>query len=288
MPAVARLCGLWAPAASPWCRKVSASTLAVAAIFVVLLALTWRQLHFATTIHPPHVGLLYRNGRYVRELPPGRHIDLGVFASTRVVPVSLAAVLVPLGEVTVLSKDQFSFRLALAPVVEVVDARAYVESQPIAQPHALAHLLPSATHPALQPMVAAAAMETVAARTLAELLADQRGWLDALAAALADALPGARIARVLLTGINLPPETRRMFTDVERAKLEAQAALERARGEQAALRLLSNTARMIADSPGLGTLRLLQAIEAAKGSTTIILGNPTEGITLGAGSAGKH
>jgi regulator of protease activity HflC (stomatin/prohibitin superfamily) len=81
------------------------------------------------------------------------------------------------------------------------------------------------------------------------------------------------IGSVLLTAISLPPETRKMFTDVERAKIEAQSALERARGEQAALRVLANAARLITDNPALANLRLLQAIESTKGSTTIILGD---------------
>ena len=79
--------------------------------------------------------------------------------------------------------------------------------------------------------------------------------------------------RVLLTSITLPPETRRMFTDVERARMEGQAALERARSEQAALRVLANAARLVNDNPGLANLRLLQAIESSKGATTIVLGN---------------
>ena len=90
---------------------------------------------------------------------------------------------------------------------------------------------------------------------------------------MADAIPGADVTKVLLTAINLPPETRKMFTDVERAKMEAQGALERARGEQAALRVLANAARLVSDNPALANLRLLQAIESSKGSTTIILGD---------------
>jgi regulator of protease activity HflC (stomatin/prohibitin superfamily) len=259
---------------------VSAWPLIALAIAAALAAALWRAARRVTVFYPPQVGLLYRNGRFVRELPPGRHVHLDLGATTRIVPVSLAEVPVTLGETTVLSKDQFSFRLALAPVLAVTDARAYAESQP-APPHALAQLLPATTHPALQPLVAAAALEAAAARTLAELLAGQRGFLDALVASLADAIPGARIERVLLTGINLPPETRKMFTDVERARFEAQAVLERARGEQAALRLLANSARMMADSPALGTLRLLQAIETSKGATTIVMGK-VDGVDLGA------
>ncbi len=36
-----------------------------------------------------------------------------------------------------------------------------------------------------------------------------------------------------------------MFTEVERSKLDAEASLERARGEQASLRALANAARLL-------------------------------------------
>lgn len=180
---------------------------------------------------------------------------------------------IALPEITVLSKDQFSFRLALSPVMTVVDARRFSESQPIAEPHPLGHFLATiGTHPALHPSLAAATLEVAGARTLTETMAASGEVLAAIQAKVADAVPGATIESVLLTGINLPPETRKMFTDVERSKMEALSALERARGEQAALRVLANAARLVTDNPALANPRLLQAIESSRGSTTIILG----------------
>lgn len=233
----------------------------------------WRR-RDVSVIYPPTVGLLYRDGRFERELPPGRYAFFDPFKRTRVVKISTAELPVVLPEVTVISKDQFSFRLALAPVMAVVDARRFAESQPAIEPHALSHLMPlSTSHAALHPLLASAALEEVGTRTLASIMAEPHAVLDAVQARLADAVPGAVVSKVLLTAINLPPETRKMFTDVERAKMEAQGALERARGEQASLRVLANAARLIADNPALGNLRLLQAIEASKGSTTIVLGD---------------
>ena len=72
----------------------------------------------------------------------------------------------------------------------------------------------------------------------------------------------------------LPPEVRRLLTEVERAKLEGQASLERARGEQAALRSLANAARMLKGNPELMNLRVLQAMSGTTGRTqpTLVLG----------------
>jgi len=181
---------------------------------------------------------------------------------------------VTLPEVTVLSKDQFCFRLALSPVLMVVDARRFVASRPAAEPHALSHFMPAGiSHAALPPLIASAAIEILGTKTLGEIMADPKLVTEAVQARVAAAIPGTYVTRVLQTAINLPRETRKMFTDVERAKMEAQGTLERARGEQAALRVLTNAARLISDNPALANLRLLQAIESAKGSTTIFLGD---------------
>ena len=85
---------------------------------------------------------------------------------------------------------------------------------------------------------------------------------------------GVEIERVSLRALRLPPETRRLYAEIERARLEGQAALERARGEQAALRSLANAARMLKGNPELMNLRVLQALSAANGKRppTLVLG----------------
>ena len=259
---------------------------ALAVVVLIALLSMWNRRDVAM-IYPPNVGLLYRDGRFQAELPPGRHVRFDPLKRTRIVTVTMAEVPAQIGDTGILSKDQFSFRLSLAPVLKVIDPRLFIESQGAVE-HPLAGYMPfGATHPALAPAVAAAAMEAAATRTLAEILADHAGMTAAIQQSVQDAVPGAVIERVLLTAINLPPETRKMFTDVERAKMEAQAALERARGEQAALRVLANAARLLNDNPALANLRLLQAVETSKGSTTIIVGNPAAPLPglAGAGTA---
>ncbi len=246
--------------------------LVAAAVLTALLV--WRSRE-VTIIYPPAVGLLYRDGRFVRELPPGRYARFDLGKRTRVVKVSSAELPTQLPEITVISKDQFSFRVSLAPVLRIAEPRAFVESQPVLEAQGLMQFTPLiATHPTLNTLASAAALQAAGAHTLAELLAEPRLIIEAVQLRLAEAIAGAMVERLLLTAINLPPETRKMFTDVERARVEGQAALERARGEQAALRALANAARLITDNPALANLRLLQAIESSKGSTTVILGNP--------------
>ncbi|MFV0623650.1 SPFH domain-containing protein [Sphingomonas sp. ac-8] len=251
-----------------------AETLLLFAILVAVATATLWLGRAVTIIYPPMVGLLYRDGRLQRELPPGRHTRFDPLNRTRVVEVSMVERPINLPEVTVLSKDQFAFRLSLSPILTVTDARAYTESQATFDVDPLNRLFAaSGIHPAVQPSLSAAALDASGSRTLAEILGSPAALTADIHARIENAVPGAVFVKVLLTAVNLPPETRKMFTDVERSKMEAQSAVERARGEQAALRVLSNAARLVSDNPALANLRLLQAIEATKGSTTIILGD---------------
>jgi regulator of protease activity HflC (stomatin/prohibitin superfamily) len=259
--------------------------LLVAAAVVLVALLSARRV---TTIYPPNAGLLYRNGRYERELGPGRYGWIDPLKRTLVVQVSKAPLPVMLGDFTVLSKDQFSFRVGLAPIVEVEDPRIFAESQASIEPTPFSHLMSQVgSHAILHPETASAAHEVVASYGLRELTADPKLLPAAVQAKIADTIPGAKVTGVLMTSITLPPETRKMFTDVERSKVEAEVALERARGEQAALRALANAARLIKDNPALANLRFLQTLEQAPGAKTIVLGGDALLPLTGAGASNK-
>jgi hypothetical protein len=65
------------------------------------------------------------------------------------------------------------------------------------------------------------------------------------------------------------------ISDVLKAKQEGHAALERARGESAALRNLANAARVLEGNPALMNLRLMQSLSAAQNAgSTLVLGVP--------------
>ena len=225
-------------------------------------------------VRPGAVALVYRRGVFVAELPPGHHRVFGLPGALRIEHVSLQPRALMAQQLDVISKDQFSFRLSVTPLVTIVDARAFAEAQPPAPPGAhaaiLAHVAGGFSR--LIPLLAAAVLEAAARHDLDAFLADPHAALAGVEERLAPALPGTRLDQLALTAITLPPETRKMFTEVERARREGLAVLERARAEQASLRALANAARMLADNPELGRLRLLQAVEGAKGAKTFILG----------------
>ena len=111
-----------------------------------------------------------------------------------------------------------------------------------------------------------------------EALLGQR--LDLGAQLLARAQPeaakvGVNVLAVEVKDVTLPNDLKRGFSDVLKAKQEGQAALERARGESAALRNLANGARVLEGNPALQSLRLMQSLTAAQnGGNTFVLGMP--------------
>ena len=243
----------------------------VAAVVVLGLALAIadRKSHI---IYAGSAGLLYRKGVFERHLEAGQHRWFDFGRSTRLVVVQMTRTPVFISEVSVITKDQFSFRVTLVPVVIITDARRYHEAQGQAGPTPL----PNYGHnfPELSPTLQASLIAHFARKTLDEVIADPADGIDAIRDRLQAATPGAEVVELMITAITMPPEIRKMFTEVERARRESLASLERARGEQASLRALANAARSLQDNPQLAHLRLLQTMEGAKGAKTFVLGNP--------------
>jgi len=249
----------------------------VAVVAVVTLAAVFaRNLISRTIIYAPSAGLHYRDGRFVRLLTPGRYTLFDPFRRSKIVLIS--TIQQPNAtEVPVTSADQFAFKITIVPVLTVIDAQAYHEALPASEPEVYRY--PGYDHVLIQRQIAAATIAVIGRMKLPEILADVAAIPAAIIAEADGKSVGIRIDEILVTGIALPPEVRKMFTEVERARQDAMAGIERARGEQAAMRILANAARSMTDNPALANLRLLKAIETSKGPTTIVLGNPIKGAT---------
>ncbi|MFI7586740.1 slipin family protein [Spongisporangium articulatum] len=115
--------------------------------------------------------------------------------------------------------------------------------------------------------------DAVATRELAAVTADRGGIAAELQAALTEpaAEVGVEVRRVELRDVTLPHEVRHAVLALHTARQEGLAALERARGETAALRALANGARVLADNPGLLQLRTAQEVAKAGGVVTLTL-----------------
>jgi regulator of protease activity HflC (stomatin/prohibitin superfamily) len=234
----------------------------VGILLLVLAILTIGKIRYTHIVSEGHVGLLYHKGKFVRVLAPGRHVHWGRKFTTRWVDVRRASILVP-GQ-DVLTADNVGLKLSLLVTYQVADpAKATHETQNWS----------SDLHNAAQ-----LALRSVVGGVAVEALLNQR--LEIGAQLLARVQPeavkiGVNVLTVEVKDVMFPADLKRAFADVLKAKQEGQAALERARGESAALRNLANAARVLEGNPALMNLRLMQSLSAAQNAgNTLVLGVP--------------
>ena len=209
-----------------------------------------------------YAGLLYQHGVFVRVLSAGRHVLWGFGWSLTTTDLRRTSTLVAGQEV--LTADNVALKLSLLVTHQIADAvKAAHETQNWATD------LYNAAQLALRAVVGGIAVEALLNQRVeigAQLLA--RVQLDA-------AKIGINVHAVEVKDVMFPADLKRAFADALKAKQEGLAALERARGESAALRNLANAARVLEGNPALMNLRLLQSLSAAQSAgNTLVLGVP--------------
>ena len=231
----------------------------ILALVVAILVVTqiFRSRYFNEfTVREGAVGLLYHTGKLAAVLVPGRHVRWGrnfqaAFVETR-------QTLLPIPGQEVLTADNIAVKISVVLTTQITDAAKTVQA---VDNHTM-HLYNAAQ----------AALRSVIAGVTLEALLTQRAafgpQLLELIAPQAEAI-GVKIHSVDVRDVMLPGDLRKAFGDVLKARQEGQAALERARGETAALRNLANAARLVESQPALTTLRFLQTLEGK--SQTIVM-----------------
>ena len=209
-----------------------------------------------------YVGLLYHKGKFVEVLRAGRHIRWGRHYTLDEQDVRKASLLVA-GQ-DVLTADSVGLKLSLLVIYHIADpVKAAQETQDWHGD------LYNAAQIALRAVVNGVAVEA---------LLNQR--LEIGAQLLARVQPeavkiGINVLAVEVKDVMFPADLKRAFGEVLKAKQEGQAALERARGESAALRNLANAARVLEGNPALMNLRLMQSLSAVQNAgNTLVLGVP--------------
>ena len=229
------------------------------------------------TVYTGQVGLLYRKEKLLETLEPGIYRRFDPFRVERMATVSTIPTALNPNQYEVISKDQFAFRVTLTPLITITDPREFHENTAqISQEMAQFYPGIEQHYSRLSPVLSNGVIEAIGAKNLEEFLADPANALEGLEEKVAAVLPGTQLDGIAITSINLPPEVRKMFTEVERARKEGLAGLERSKAEQASLRALANAARNIAGNPQLAQLRILQTLENAKGAKTFVLGSAPE------------
>jgi regulator of protease activity HflC (stomatin/prohibitin superfamily) len=231
----------------------------------VVFALAWPfVLRFRHVFCVPEgwAGLLYQHGLYVRRNNPGRHVIWGSGWRMNLIDLRKTSLLITGQEV--LTADNVGLKASLLLSFEVTEpAKATHDTQNWQGDIYNAAQL---------------ALRAVVGGITIELLLSQR--LEIGTQLLARVQPeAARIGITILSvearDLTFPADLKRAFAEVLKARQEGLAALERARGESAALRNLANAARILDGNPALMNLRLLQSLGSAQDAgNTLVVGVP--------------
>jgi regulator of protease activity HflC (stomatin/prohibitin superfamily) len=221
------------------------------------------------TIFEYQRGLKYSKGRYTATLPPGQYWVLP--ATSSIVAVDVRPEFITITGQDVLSADGVTLKASLAGEFEVVDPNVAVNKN-------------ANYRTALYLTLQMALREIVGKEKIDDLMQNRSAigtkLMEMTSAKAADC--GVKLKIVDVKDIMFPGEMKKAFAQVVKAQKEGQAALERARGETAALRSLANAARMMDDNPNLLQLRALQTVADSNGNTLVF------GVPNGVVPAGKR
>jgi len=232
------------------------------AIIAAILLLPLRKLRHEFIVPEGYAGLLYHRGKFVQRLEAGRHIRWGRLWTIQAADLRKTSLNVAGQEV--LTADNVGLKLSILVNYQVAD--------PVKAAHEAQYWLHDLHH--LAQLAARTALGAVPVETLLAQRTSLAPQLLALVQPEA-AKFGITVHTVEVKDVMFPAELKRAFAEVLKAKQEGQAALERARGETAALRNLANAARILEGNPALMNLRLMQSLSAAQGAgNTLVLGMP--------------
>ena len=241
---------------------VTAIGITIAFLLAVITVFKLPRIRHAFLVPEGYAGLLYHKGKFVKLLGAGRHIRWGWHFTLEAQDLRKAALVVAGQEV--LTADNVGLKLSLVVTCQVVDpVKAVHETQDWRGD------LYNAAQLALRAVVSGVVVEALLNQRL-EIGAQLLARVQREAAGI-----GVTVHSVEVKDVMFPAELKRAFAEVLKSRQEGQAALERARGESAALRNLANAAKLLEGNPALMNLRLMQSLAAAQtAGNTLVLGMP--------------
>jgi regulator of protease activity HflC (stomatin/prohibitin superfamily) len=216
------------------------------------------------TVYEYERGLQYSHGKFRNVLLPGHH---WIFSyTTTVTKFDIRQKFTSINGQEVISADGITLRVSMAARYEIADLNTCINGVENYQQ-------------ALYLTLQMGLREIVASASVDELLENRVLFSQKLLEQTASQVKelGLILLSVNIKDMMFPGELKKIFAQTVKARREGQAALERARGETAALRHLANAAKMIENNPALMQLRLLQQFSESPGNT-MVLGVPSTSI----------
>jgi regulator of protease activity HflC (stomatin/prohibitin superfamily) len=222
-------------------------------LFIVLRVLRLRHV----IVYEYQKALKYTRGRYVSVLDAGSYWISSAYSM--IVPVDVRPEFITIQGQDVLSADGVTLKVSIAAEFQVADPNLAVNKN-------------QNFRGSLYLTLQMALREIVGKEKIDALLENRAGIggkLMELASGKASEL-GLKLISADVKDMMLAGDMKKAFSQVVKAQKEGQAALEKARGETAALRSLANAARIMDDNPNLFQLRALQTLADSSGNTLVV------------------
>lgn len=228
-------------------------------IFLLIAGVAYflNKLFRRVTVFEYERGLRYEKGKYVKLLGAGSYWYNSYYTTINKIDIRPRHKTIPSQEI--LSKDGVAIKLSLAANIEVVEPNVAVNS---------VNNYEEAFYLVLQ-----LALRTVIGAMEIDNLLEKRNELGKKIFEIANKeieKLGIKLISIDIKDITFPGTLKQTFTQVVKARHEGLAALERARGESATLRNLSNSAKILEKNPALMHLRTIQSFNESSGNTLVL------------------
>lgn len=221
-------------------------------VIVSILLVFYRRV----TVFDYESGLLYSQGKFQRILSPGTHGYWRGWQKVQKLDMRTRYITLPGQEV--LTADNISLKVTLVASFKIGDPhQAVMEAVNFQE--------------ALYLLLQINLRDIVGGLNVDDLLV-RRGEIggDLFNRSLEQVKAlGLVLVLVNIKDVMFPGDLKEIFARVVNARKEGLAALERARGESAALRNLANAAKLLHHNPELAQLRMFQVMENSGGSTVV-------------------
>jgi regulator of protease activity HflC (stomatin/prohibitin superfamily) len=217
----------------------------------------------AFSVEEGHVGVLFKDGEFLRMLEPGRYASWNRVGAVKLRLIDAREKVLEVSGQEIMTADKVSLRVNALTSYRVTDARVSVEQV-------------SDVEKAVYREAQLALRAVIGTRELDALLADKNVVAEELQAALRRRAGefGVEVIALGIRDLILPGDMKQLLNQVIEARKAAEANAIARREETAAVRSQMNTAKLLEANPALMRLRELEVLEkvAETSKLNVVLG----------------
>ena len=228
----------------------------IIALILIVLWILYGILIDKTVVKEYQKGLLFRHGRFKKYLRTGINRIFRPGSEIMLFDARRKIISVPGQEL--LTSDNVGIKITTVVLFETID------------PLKLINTVEDSTK-SLYLAVQLSLRSEIGNMSIDELLENRNSLSEKLLSHVSGTAEefGIKVHSVDIKDIMFPGELKNIFSEVIRARKESLASLERARGEQATLRNLANSSRMLENNPALYEMWKMHKISSAAGNTIV-------------------